>query len=109
MPDLTETPLVRPVEFDAESDTYRTRYDWSSPVSLTTAVVELVAEIADTDPRHVDRLVTGVDPEALDAVFAPLPSAESRQEGSISFVLGDYRVTVRGTGDIEVTARARAD
>lgn len=102
MPDLTDSPVEGPVEYDPEADTYRTRYEWASPVSLATAVIEVIAEIEDIDPRDVDRLTDGIDPEALDALFAPIPTAESRRKGWVSFVLGDHRVTVRGTGDIEV-------
>lgn len=106
MPDLTDSPVEGPVEYDPEADTYRTRYEWSSPVSLTTAVVEIIAEIEDVDPRDVDRLSHGIDPEALDALFAPIPTAESRHEGWVSFVLGGHRVTVYGTGEITVTPDA---
>lgn len=102
MPDMTDSPLVHPVEYDSEGDTYRTTYDWASPIPLTTAVVEVVAEVEGVDPRDLGRLADGVDPEALDALLAPTRTAESRREGRVSFVFGDHRVTVHGTGDIEV-------
>lgn len=103
MPDLTDSPVEGPVEYDPEADTHRTRYEWSSPVSLSTAVIEVIAEVEGTDPRDVDRLSDGIDPEALDALFAPIPTATARHAGRVSFVLGAHRVTVRGTGDIEVS------
>lgn len=104
MPDVADSPLVGPVEYDPETDTYRSTYDWTSPVALTTAIVEVVAEVEDADPREVSRLVEGIDPEALDALFAPGPFARSRREGRVSFVFGGRRVTVHGTGVIEVQA-----
>lgn len=102
MPDVTSSPLVRPVEYDPESGAYRARYDWTSPVPLTTAIVEVIAEVDEVDSRDVSRVAAGVDPEALDALFAPSPIAESRREGEVSFVVGAHRVTVRGTGELEV-------
>lgn len=109
MNDLTGSPLVDPLEYDQETDTYRARYDWSCSVPLTTAVVEVVAEVVDVDPRDVSRLYPAVDPEALDSLFEPVPAAEDRREGQVSFVVDDHRVTVRGTGDIKVQPRTRSD
>lgn len=102
MPDTTESPLADPVQYDPEAGTHRTRYDWESPVSLTTAIVEVVAEVDGVDPRDLDRLTEAVDPEALDAIFAPSPTGGARHQGRVSFVYAGHRVTVHGSGDIEV-------
>lgn len=108
MPDVTESPLAGPVEHDPETDTHRARYEWSSPVPLTTAVVEVIAEVTDVDPREVTRLTYSVDPEALDSIFAPAPDSPHRRDGRLTFVLEGHRVTVHGTGEIEV-GRVRRD
>lgn len=103
----TNSPLTAPVEFDPETGTHRARYDWASPVSLTTAIVEILAEVEDVDSRDVGRLYEAIDPEALDVLFHPSPIAEARREGQVSFVVDEHRVTVHGTGDIEVEVPGR--
>lgn len=100
----TTAPLDGPVEYDPETGTYRTRYVWESPVSLTTALVEVLAAVEDVDPRDVGRLYSAVDPEALDRLFAPVATAGTREDGRVSFVVDGNRVTVDGTGAVTVEA-----
>lgn len=107
MNETTNAPLTSPVTYDREAGTYRTRYDWASPVPLSTVVVEVVAEVAGIDPREVGRLHEAVDPEALDELFQPTPLAGARQDGEVSFVVDEHRVTVHGTGDLEVEPPGR--
>lgn len=105
--ETTNAPLTAPVTYDQQAGTYRTRYDWASSVPLSTVIVEVVAEVAGIDPRDVGRLHQAVDPESLDGLFQPTPTAGVRRDGQVSFDLDDHRVTVHGTGVIEVEAPGR--
>ncbi|MFC7230203.1 HalOD1 output domain-containing protein [Saliphagus sp. GCM10025308] len=72
----------------------------SSPV---TAVVELVADREGTDPMELQPpLYDVIDPEALNALFAPTSRGRPRESGQVSFEYLGYDVTVRGNGDVSV-------
>lgn len=72
----------------------------SSPV---TTVVELVADREGTDPMELrPPLYDVIDPEALNALFAPTSRGRLRESGQVSFEYLGYDVTVRGDGDVSV-------
>lgn len=100
MTDLMGSPFTGPIEVD-DAGHYRVRYDWSSGVELTTAIVELLAEVREVDPDEIDRLAEAIDPDALNRLFVPMAGGD-RSRGSVSFHVGPHRVTVEGNGDIEV-------
>ena len=63
---------------------------------VTERVVEAVADHTDTDVMDLPPLFDSIDPEALDRVV------RSMNDGEISFVYADLRITVDSHGAIRV-------
>lgn len=64
--------------------------------TVSEAVVRLVATIDDTDPLDLPPLGRCVDPDGIDAVFAPTPgTAETNR--TLTFSFHGYTVTINGT------------
>ena len=87
------------VEYDHETDTYRTAHDFSADVPLGTTVILAVEEVTDGG----DVLYDAVDPDALDDIFRPRSGAPSCRGGYVEFTISDHRVTVHSEGTIEIT------
>ncbi|ADD06091.1 uncharacterized protein Nmag_2531 [Natrialba magadii ATCC 43099] len=66
--------------------------------SVSTVVVEAVAEAVGVDATALPPLYERVDPDALDAVFAPTATGAPRT-GEIQFSYSEYVVTVGCDGD----------
>lgn len=64
--------------------------------SPTVSVVETIAEIEGTDPRHLPPLSERLDPDALDAL------CRSLADGRVTFEYCGYTVTVYDSGTIDV-------
>lgn len=96
------------VEYDADTDTYRTTYaDGSDPASLV--VVETVATITDRAVDDLRPLYEVLDPAALDAAFLPTADGRFRPDGAISFTYEGFDVTVRSYGVIAVEPTDEVD
>lgn len=78
-------------------------FDWTR-VRPSTAVVELVAEFADTDPLELPPIYRSIDPDALDALVAPGPGGTEARATAVSFTYGDHDVTVHGDGLVELSS-----
>ncbi|WP_058992568.1 HalOD1 output domain-containing protein [Haloarcula sp. CBA1127] len=89
----------RPDRTSDDPDTLHAEFDWST-VSPSVAIVQTVAIAADQEAIELSPLIETLDPDALDQLFSH--SSESDSAVSLSFQLGDYRVTVTGTGDVYV-------
>ncbi|MFC4451817.1 HalOD1 output domain-containing protein [Halorussus aquaticus] len=73
--------------------------DWS----VSTAVVEAVAEVADRDPLAENFvLYDAIDPDALDCIFADHGNEASRTSGRVVFDFQGCRVEVHADGDLVV-------
>lgn len=80
-------------------------FDWSDGPSA--AVVTAVASELGTDLDELDAPLNDyVDPDALDALFAPTYDGVPRPEGRVTFAVHGCEVTVDGRG--EVTAEQLA-
>jgi hypothetical protein len=90
-----------PVEYDPTSGVYRTNYNWSSPGSLSTAVLDAISEAADCEGLDLPPLYEQIDPAGLEKLFAPIPGSE-RCTGSVTFPLGEYHVTIAADGEIVI-------
>lgn len=90
-----------PVEYDPESGVYRTNYNWSSPGSLSTAVLDAVSQAADCEGLDLPPLYEQIDPAGLEKLFAPIPGSE-RCTGSVTFPLGEYHITIAADGEIVI-------
>jgi len=66
--------------------------------SAAVRVTEEVAEREGTDPLDLEPLYEAVDPDALDAFCRT-----GGPDASVTFAYLGYRVTVDGTGEVDVT------
>ena len=75
--------------------------------SLSHAVVEAVADregvdVTELEPPAFEPLYSVVDPDALDAVFAPTHDGGQRATGSVTFEYEGYTVTVDSDGTVDL-------
>lgn len=79
--------------------------------SVVVAVVEVLAAATGRDPIDLDPLYDTIDPEALNAIFAPRAPGQVRI-GTVSFPVGDWDVTVVAEdegGRVELRPRGEPD
>lgn len=72
-------------------------------------VVEALAKYYGVDPIDLSPLYHGIDPEALDNLFAPRSNGESRHKGSVSFTYQDLIVKMDSEGDITIRPAAEPE
>lgn len=96
--------LSEAIEYHPETDSYRGRFD-SSAESVTTAVVSMVAKVAENDPLEMEPLYSAVDPDALNDLITSVPSDPSHPDLEVTFAFDDYDVTVHSYGVIAVQSR----
>lgn len=85
---------------EPEDGVYRVTHDGEGKEPLSTTVVLALSEAAGIDPAEF-QLYTYVDPDSLDALFVPIAEAD-RECASVEFVAHGHRVTIHGSGEIEV-------
>lgn len=72
--------------------------------SLSTTVISALAEVEGTDVRSLGfSLHDYVDPDALDAIFAPKLDGTARDGSRIEFTVPGYTVTLEGDSHVVVT------
>ncbi len=69
---------------------------------LTEKTVETIAETEGKSVYEHKPLYNVIDPEALDALFAPRADGTSRPVGEVSFHYEGYWVTVSSEGAVEI-------
>lgn len=69
-------------------------YEIGTNEAVSTAVVRAVSAVVGREPCSLPPLEAVLDPDALDALFGPLPDGETRLGGRVSFVYSHCRVTV---------------
>lgn len=86
---------------DAQTPTerFRIQHDWEGAHSVSTSVVKAVSAVTGDAPATIDPLYEVVDPDALDELLA---SFRGDERAIITFFFHGYRVTVDGTGEIDV-------
>lgn len=77
-------------------------FEWDEVESVTREVVEAVATVTGTDPTEFEPVATTIDPDALDALFAPRDSGQRRDRGYVRFPVAGHDVTVYAHGEIVV-------
>lgn len=88
------TPVVD-VQYEAERDD-----------SVTSVVVEAIADAAGTDPVDLPPLFDFIDPDALEQLFSA-PAGGPADEATLSFQFDTWNVFVRSDGRILVCDRTR--
>lgn len=71
------------------------------------AVVEAVATaegiaLEELCPPEYDPLHAAIDPEALDALFAPRRRGVSQREGTVTFSYCGYEITITSDGTVQL-------
>lgn len=96
MYDTTDDSLS--IEHDSESDRYRTEFD-TTALTPSTAVVEVMAAVLETDPLSFEPLTNVVDAEALDRLCT-----KQAHDGDciVEFAYLDHRITVKRSGVLTV-------
>lgn len=97
----TDTPQATR---DAEPTTTHFYHDWDGDDPLSTRIVTAVADVTGEDEREVAPLYDTIDPDCLEALFAPGNSDHDRSSGLVRFSHGTCRITVHGTGFVIVEA-----
>ncbi|WP_255194126.1 HalOD1 output domain-containing protein [Natronobeatus ordinarius] len=75
--------------------------------SLSFEIIEAIAEregveATDVEPPEYEALYDVINPEALDALFAPREDGTPRANGRVTFTFCGYDVTVSSDGTIEL-------
>ncbi|WP_408959375.1 HalOD1 output domain-containing protein [Natrinema sp. 74] len=70
--------------------------------SVSVAVVTAVAARRDVDPIELPPLYEWLDPDALDALFAPMQRGGSRS-GHLEFTYDGHEITVDCTDEMSIT------
>lgn len=89
-------------QYDPDTDTYRAEWDPATEDDLGTRVVVAIAEISDLDHTDLTPLNEVIDPDALNAIFAPRKDGVDRAGGRVQFSLSGHEVTVESSGRIVV-------
>ncbi|MXV64284.1 hypothetical protein GS429_19880 [Natronorubrum sp. JWXQ-INN-674] len=83
--DQSDTPAANSVSFD---------------IIAAVAEQEGVDPI-DIEPPEYEALYNAINPEALDALFAPRENGSSRSNGRVEFTFSGYQIVVTGDGEVE--------
>ncbi|WP_266081168.1 HalOD1 output domain-containing protein [Haladaptatus caseinilyticus] len=70
--------------------------------SLSNQILTVIAEVDDRSVNAIEPLYKTIDPDALDALFAPQIDGSSRASGNVSFKYAGYWVTVSSEGAVEI-------
>ena len=83
-------------------DRVTAEFDWAGDRPASIVVLETLAEAADRDVESFEPLYDVIDVDALDALFQPRESGQTRGEGRVSFQVEDYFVSLHSDGLIAV-------
>lgn len=78
-------------------------YEIASDERVSMAVVQAVSNAERTDPCSLPPLAESLDPDALDALFDRAPGSPSPASCHLSFVFGDYEVSIDNGEYLTVT------
>ncbi|MDQ2048949.1 HalOD1 output domain-containing protein [Natronolimnohabitans sp. A-GB9] len=88
------------------------RSDATTTDSVCYEVIAAIAEREGVDPTEIeppeyDALYDVINPEALEALFAPREDGTSRGTGRVEFEFSGYHVVVTSDGDVDVREETR--
>ncbi|ODR79411.1 hypothetical protein BG842_06945 [Haladaptatus sp. W1] len=70
--------------------------------SISTVIAETIATHKGIDPADLEPLYKTIDPDALDALFAPQNDGTARTTGQITFTHAGYETTVKSDRTVTV-------
>ena len=103
LPSVRSGSSIRSVKTDNTDETYYIEVEPDGDHRLSTAIVEGLAAITDTDPFKFDPLGDRIDPDHLDKLFESLSEPE-HGKFSVSFSYAGYWIVVSDTTHITVTS-----
>lgn len=77
-------------------------FRWDDETPVSELVVECIADATDRDPDGLTPLADSIDPDALDAIFAPDDSGAERGEGVVELEHENCHVMVHDEGRLAV-------
>ncbi|WP_177209260.1 HalOD1 output domain-containing protein [Natronobacterium haloterrestre] len=83
------------------------RTAWDRNTSISSRVVQEVADILGVDPLELDPLFETINPDALDSLFQTRKLGH--RDGHVEFMMEGCKVTVFGTGRVDVTPPAEVE
>jgi len=90
------------MEYDEDTGVYVVADVFDAPGDVHTTVVTAVGAVTDAEPAEMERLYGRIDPDALDAVFAPLPDGTRRTGGELTFSLAGCTVSLYSEGELRI-------
>lgn len=75
--------------------------------TITTTVIEKVADIEDVEQTSLRPLHDVIDPDALNAIFASTSGSAARSNGCVEFSYAGCDVRVRATGQVHVEGNGK--
>lgn len=82
----------------------KTVHHLTAEESVSTAVIEGVAQLKGVDPVDLDVCLHNyVDPSALDSLFDSGDNRLPLRDGRVSFTMADCRIEIEGTRTVAVT------
>lgn len=97
-----QTADLEPV-YDPSTGAYRVRYDSAGPASLEFTIIRAVCAIAGVQETALgDVLYDCVDPDALEALFAPSEDRNRTASAGVWFRFAGHWVVARAGGDIAI-------
>lgn len=93
-----------------DSRPYHAFHDPASRTPIGATLLGALADCTGADAFDCGRsLHDAVDLDALDALFRPRYDGTPRRGGTLTFVVHDYRITVRSDGHIRLEPRSEED
>lgn len=85
-------------------------YEADESESVSEAVTSALSAASDTPETDLRPLYSAVDPDALDALFAPRGNGTPRRaDGHVAFDYGPFRVRVESDGLVAVGRRSESE
>lgn len=69
---------------------------------LTEQIITAVADATNTTPHELPPLYEAINPDALNRLFAPTYTGDSRADGRITFLYADHEVVIHGSDVVAV-------
>ena len=101
MSDSNHTNPDDPIDTSSVTE-HRVHVDWTNDAPVSSAVIGAVAAVRGNEQSGLDPLYECVDPDALNAVFAPYSDGTPRGDGHVSFSFNETDVTVHCHGEIVI-------
>ena len=98
----TESDTTAKPSFEPATGAYTFTHDWKTDGPLWIQIVDALESVPEIDTPESPFLFEAVDPEALDALFAPVGDGRSRSAGMVVVPIADTLVTIWADGTVQI-------